>query len=79
MVAGRVEATDVAYRVSSRRCRIDLTEMLGGTRGGRQYRTRCTTRDRMDDWEDINAKDALVSLAICKMANSIFDSLTMQV
>ncbi len=28
-------------------------------------------RDRMDDWEDINAKDALVSLTICK--DSKFD------
>ncbi len=39
--------------------------------GGRQYRTG-VRRDRMDDWEDINAKDALVSLTTCKMANLIF-------
>ncbi len=31
---------------------------------------------RHDTWEDINAKDALVSPTTCKMANSIFDSLT---
>ncbi len=35
---------------------------VGITRGGRQYHTG-VRRDRMDDWgEDINAKDALVSL-----------------
>ncbi len=66
-----IEATDVAG-VSSRG-RIDLTEMLVSPGVVGKYRTG-VRRDRMDDWEVINAKDAPDQF--CKMANSIFDSLT---
>ncbi len=46
--------------VSSRRCRIDLMEMLV-LRGGRQYRN--WYDDGMDDWEDISKMPVSLTMA----------------
>ncbi len=54
MVAGKVEATDVAWGIIQE-VQSDPNGDVGITRGGRQYRTG-VRRDRMDDWEDINVR-----------------------
>ena len=55
-----IEATDIAWDIIQE-VQNRPNGDVGITRGSRQYRTG-VRRDRMDDWEDINAKDALVSL-----------------